>query len=129
MPRASRVIIGALLVVAPAPAAHAEQMLGGADGIMVQAEHLEVDIMAGDATLTGNVTLTRGDVSVSCPRVELRFDQTPRVTWARGSGGVAADVRGVHAEAPVVEVDLVRQVLDLRGGVKLTRGQSWFFIS
>jgi hypothetical protein len=31
----------------------------------------------------------------------------------------------VHAESPAVEVDLVRQVLDLRGGVKLARGQSW----
>ena len=24
------------------------------------------------------------------------FDNTPHVKWARGSGGVAADVRGVH---------------------------------
>ncbi len=34
-------------------------------------------------------------------------------------------MRGVHAEAPTVEVDLAKQVLDLRGGVKLTRGQGW----
>ena len=34
-------------------------------------------------------------------------------------------MRGVHAEAPEVELDLMRQVLELRGGVRLTRGQGW----
>jgi lipopolysaccharide export system protein LptA len=38
---------------------------------------------------------------------------------------VSADVRGVHAEAPEVELDLTKQVLELRGGVRLTRGQGW----
>jgi hypothetical protein len=38
---------------------------------------------------------------------------------------VTADLRGVHAEAPSVEFDLGRQVLDLSGGVRLTRGQGW----
>src|ERR1035438_10484862 len=32
---------------------------------------------------------------------------------------------GVHAEAPEVELDLSKQVLELRGGVRLTRGQGW----
>jgi hypothetical protein len=64
-------------------------------------------------------------LSVRCPRVELRFDRTPHVTWVRGSGGVSADVRGVHAEAPTVELDMSKQLLELRGGVKLTRGQGW----
>ena len=41
------------------------------------------------------------------------------------SGGVTADVRGVHAEAPSAELDFTKQVIDLRGGVKLSRGQGW----
>jgi lipopolysaccharide export system protein LptA len=86
---------------------------------------LDIDVLPGEATLTGKVTLSKGDLVVSCPRIDLRFDQTPHLTWARGSGGVTADVRGVHAEAPSVELDLIHQVLDLRGGVKLTRGQGW----
>jgi hypothetical protein len=69
--------------------------------------------------------LGKGDLHVTCPRIDLKFDTTPHVSWARGSGGVSADVRGVHAEAPEVEVDLLKQVLDLRGGVRLTRGQGW----
>jgi lipopolysaccharide export system protein LptA len=110
----------------PAPLAHATEILGGGDAnASLQADRLDIDILAGEATLTGNVTLTKGDLSVQCPRIDLRFDHTPRVTWARGSGGITADVRGVHAEAPSVEVDLTKQVLDLRGGVKLTRGQGW----
>jgi lipopolysaccharide export system protein LptA len=111
--------------LAPAPLARAEILGVGGDSVSLQADRVDVDVMAGDATLTGNVTLTKGDVTVSCPRIDVRFDQGARLLWARGSGGVNADVRGVHAEAPAVEVDFARQVLDLRGGVKLARGQGW----
>jgi lipopolysaccharide export system protein LptA len=112
--------------VAFAPPASSADVLGvGGEAVTVQAERLDIDIMAGEAVLTGKVTLAKGDLTVSCPRIDLRFDQTPHVTWAKGSGGVVADVRGVHAEAPSVEVDLSKQVMDLRGGVKLTRGQGW----
>jgi lipopolysaccharide export system protein LptA len=109
-----------------APLARAE-ILGGVGGetVSLQAERLDIDILAGEATLTGKVTLAKGDLTVNCPRIDLRFDHAPHVIWARGSGGVTADVRGVHAEAPSVELDLTKQILDLRGGVRLTRGQGW----
>jgi lipopolysaccharide export system protein LptA len=123
--RAYWITVVGLLWLAPAPSAHAEIFGVAGDTVSLQADRLDVDILTAEATLTGNVILTKGDVTVSCPRIDVRFDQTPRVTWARGSGGVSADVRGVHAEAPAVEVDLVHQVLELRGGVKLARGQSW----
>jgi len=99
--------------------------VGGGDALNLQADQLDIDVSAGDAVLTGNVTLSKGDLRVSCPRIELKFDDSPHVKWARGSGGVSADVRGVHAEAPEVELDLAKQVLDLRGGVRLARGQGW----
>jgi lipopolysaccharide transport protein LptA len=96
------------------------------DGTLaVQADRLEVDVSAGEATLTGNVTLTKGDLKVACPRIDLKFDGTPHVIWAKGSGGVTADVRGVHAEGPEAELDLPKQILELRGGVRLARGQGW----
>src|SRR5262249_22959345 len=95
------------------------------DAVTVQAERLDVDVGAGEAVLTGKVSLAKGDLKVSCPRIDVKFNTSPAVTWARGSGGVQADVRGVHAEAPEVEVDLLKQTLDLRGGVRLTRGQGW----
>jgi|HubBroStandDraft_2_1064218.scaffolds.fasta_scaffold50302_2 lipopolysaccharide export system protein LptA len=119
-------LVATAALLAPAPVARAEILKGvGGDSVNVQADRLEIDILAGEATLTGNVSLTKGDLVVTCPRIDLRFEHAPHVTWARGSGGVTADVRGVHAEAPSVEVDLAKQVLDLRGGVKLTRGQGW----
>lgn len=114
----------AWLVASPSATAEPLDAIGG-DALNVQADQLDVDVSAGTAVLTGNVTLSKGDLRVSCPRVDLRFDNTPRVSWARGSGGVQADVRGVHAEAPEVELDLAKHVLDLRGGVRLTRGQGW----
>jgi lipopolysaccharide export system protein LptA len=113
-------------LLTPATLARAEILGGvGADPVTLQADRLDIDILAGEATLTGKVTLSKGDLVVNCPRIDLRFEHAPKLTWARGSGGVTADVRGVHAEAPSVELDLTKQVLDLRGGVKLTRGQGW----
>jgi lipopolysaccharide export system protein LptA len=112
-------------VLHPTASAQAEILGVGGDAVSLQAEQLEIDVLAGEATLTGKVNLSKGDLTVTCPRIDLRFDHAPHVTWAKGSGGVAADVRGVHAEAPFVEFDLTRQVLDLSGGVKLSRGQGW----
>lgn len=98
--------------------------VGGGD-VRVEAEKLEVDVSAQTAVLTGSVVLAKGDLAVRCPRLDLKFDHAPHLSWAKGSGGVAADVRGVHAEAPEVELDLTKQVLELRGGVKLSRGQGF----
>ena len=117
------VAVGATFTQPTATAA--EPFAVGGESVNVQAEKLDLDIMAGEAVLTGKVVLQKGDLTVLCPRVELRFDHSPHVTWVRGSGGVSADVRGVHAEAPTVELDMSKQILDLRGGVKLTRGQGW----
>jgi lipopolysaccharide export system protein LptA len=120
------VLLSLLLTAVPSPSeADAILGVGGGDALSLQADQLDIDVSAGDAVLTGNVTLAKGDLKVACPRIELKFDTTPHVKWARGSGGVSADVRGVHAEAPEVELDLAKQVLELRGGVRLTRGQGW----
>lgn len=106
--------------------AEAEPLLDvGKGDVSVQADKLEVDVATGSAVLTGQVVLAKGDMNVRCPRVELKFDTSPHLNWAKGSGGVVADVRGVHGEAPEVELDLKKQVLELRGGVKLSRGQGW----
>jgi len=97
----------------------------GKGDVNVQAEKLEVDVATGNAILTGQVLLQKGELVVHCPRIELKFDTSPHLHWAKGSGGVVADVRGVHGEAPEVELDLKSQILELRGGVKLSRGQAW----
>src|SRR5258708_26482345 len=97
----------ALAAVTFAPRGEAgPDMLGGVGGeaISVQADQLDVDVLKGEAVLTGKVNITKGDLNVSCPRVDLRFDNTPHVSFIRGSGGVTANVRGVHPEAPTVEV-------------------------
>ena len=108
-----------------APSVTADPLLDVGGDVGVQADNLEVDVAAGTAVLTGKVVLSKGDMTVRCPRFDLKFDSTPHVRWAKGSGGVVADVRGVHGEAPEVELDMVKQVLEMRGGVKLSRGQGW----
>jgi lipopolysaccharide export system protein LptA len=131
LPMARRLLLPFALacsaLLLPAPLAKAEPILGvgGDPTVSLQADRLDIDILAGEATLTGKVTLSKGDLVVNCPHIDLRFDHAPHLTWAKGSGGVTADVRGVHAEAPSAELDLTRQLLDLRGGVRLSRGQGW----
>jgi len=108
---------------APAPATKATPPLE------ISADKLEVDLEAKTGLLEGHVALARGDLKVRCPRVELRYDQSERaalnVVWARGSGGVMAELKGVRAEAPEVELDLGAQTLELRGGVKLSQGEGF----
>ena len=69
--------IAALL--APVTLARAEILGGvGSEPVKLQADQLDIDILAGEATLTGKVTLTKGDLVVNCPRIELRFEHAPQ---------------------------------------------------
>lgn len=132
-PRMRRRLVTAILAVlvlastsfAPRDA-EADPLLDvGKGDVGLQADKLEIDVAAGTAVLTGKVVLSKGDMTVQCPRVDLKFDASPHLKSAKGSGGVVADVRGVHGEAPEVELDMSKQVLEMRGGVKLSRGQGW----
>jgi lipopolysaccharide transport protein LptA len=121
-------VLGALLFALPGgpQLAHADPVAAvGGEAVQLAADQLDVDVHAGTAVLTGHVSLVKGTLKVECPRIDVKYDEAPRVTWAKGSGGVTADIRGVHAEAPEVELDLARHVLELRGGVRLSRGLGW----
>lgn len=93
----------------------------------LSADLLEVDTREQTAVLTGKVVLTRApDLTLKCAKIEVKYDAGgPKLNWAKGSGGVVADVKGVHGEAPEFELDLAKQHLSLRGGVRLSRGQGW----
>ena len=125
-------LVAACLSAAPG-ARSAEPRDGGApkpagDGgepLEMSADRLDLDVEAKTALLVGHVKLARGPMTLSCPRVDVRYDHVPHVTWARGSGGVVAEIKGVHAEAPDVEVDLAARTMTFRGGVRLTRGDGW----
>ncbi len=117
-------ILGATSAFAPSVTADPLLDVGKGD-VSIQADNLEIDVATGTAQLSGKVVVSKGDLTVRCPKFELKFDATPHLRWAKGSGGVVADVRGVHGEAPEVELDMVKQVLEMRGGVKLSRGQGW----
>jgi lipopolysaccharide transport protein LptA len=126
MPRRSLLLATAagVAVILPTGTMSAEPANAG-DPLQMSADRLELDVEAKTALLTGHVKLTRGPMSLSCPRVDVRYDQVPHVTWAKGSGGVVADVKGVRAEAPEVEIDMAARSMELHGGVRLTRGEGW----
>jgi lipopolysaccharide transport protein LptA len=91
----------------------------------VKADKLDVDVDKGTAVLEGNVRAQMGDLEVLCPKVDIKYDEAPRVRWARGSGGVKIRVKGIEANSSVVVVDLAKRVVNLSGGVRLSRGRGW----
>lgn len=95
------------------------------DAVDVSADHLEVDVERGQARLDGSVVLRIGELEVKCPTVDLKYDRSPRVSWARGTGGVSARLRGVEATATAIEFESDSRTVDLRGAVKLSRGRGW----
>lgn len=122
-PPAPRLSSTAVAPLQPAIAPNIEAEL-----LTIQAEQLELDAGARAAVLTGKVRMARGGLVLHAPRVEVSYEGdggSPRVTWAKASGGVVAEVQGVRAEAPEVELDLIKHVLELRGGVRVTRGGGW----
>jgi lipopolysaccharide export system protein LptA len=119
-------VLGAgVLGVSPTPAQAGPLAVVEGESLDIKADKLDVDIDKGTALLEGNVEAKMGDLQVSCPKVEIRYDQAPRVRWARGSGGVHAHVKGIDATAQSVVLDLAKREVSLSGGVRLARGKGW----
>jgi lipopolysaccharide export system protein LptA len=91
----------------------------------VKADKLDVDIVKGTVVLEGGVRAKMGELEVLCPKVEIRYDEAPKVRWAKGSGGVRARMKGIEAAAQSFEVDVACRTFKLGGGVRLTRGKGW----
>ena len=115
----------ALALAAPsATTSPSAAALGSGEPVDVQADRLDVDLAKKSAALSGHVVLKRGDLVLRCARLDARFDDAPKVVWARGQGGVAVDLKGTHAEADEAEVDLAGKTLELRGKVSVARAGS-----
>ena len=68
------------------------------------------------------MVVTKGELKLTCPRVELTLDGAHNVTRAHASGGVVAELRGGHVDADTADLDVAKQVLEVRGGVRVSRG-------
>ena len=121
----SAVVALAVLAVPRAPAQADPLGVVAGEALDVTAERLNVDVDKGTAVLEGEVHAKLGELDVRCPKVEIRYDEAPKVRWARGTGGVRAAVRGIEARARVVEVNVAKRKVKLSGAVHLTRGRGW----
>jgi lipopolysaccharide transport protein LptA len=125
VPRVSIALALFATAIAPRSLAEPPKATSPRDQVSLSADRLDIDLEGKTAVFAGNVRLDRGDLQIRCPRIEVRYDAIPNVTWARGTGGVVAELKGVRAEAPEVELDLPKQSLTLRGGVRVARGAGW----
>jgi len=121
---AALVVAGGLMASGSPAQADPLAVVAG-EALDVTADRLNVDVDKGTAVLEGAVHARLGELEVRCPRVEIRYDEAPKVRWARGTGGVNASVRGIEARAEVVEVDVGSRQVNLSGGVHLKRGRGW----
>jgi lipopolysaccharide export system protein LptA len=117
--------VGTLLSLGGTPAQAGPLATVEGQSLDVKADKLDVDVDKGTATLEGNVRAAMGDLEVLCPKIDIKYDQAPRVRWARGTGGVKMRVKGIEATSNTVVVDLAKRVVNLSGGVRLTRGRGW----
>jgi lipopolysaccharide export system protein LptA len=117
--------LAALLTISGTPAQAGPLATVEGQSLDVKADKLDVDVDKGTATLEGNVRAAMGDLEVLSPKIEIKYDEAPRVRWARGSGGVKMRVKGIEAASNTVVVDLAKRVVNLSGGVRLTRGRGW----
>jgi lipopolysaccharide transport protein LptA len=108
-----------------APDAQAGLTTVAGEVLDIKADRLDVDVDEGQALLTGNVSARLGELTVDCPKVEIKYDEAPQVRWAKGSGGVEARLKGIVAKAETVEVDVTTRTVALQGKVRLTRGKGW----
>jgi lipopolysaccharide transport protein LptA len=97
----------------------------GGESLDLKADRLHVDVQKGTALLEGNVAVQMGELAVSCPKVDIRYDEAPQVRWARGSGGVTAQIKGITATANVMALDVAERTVQLSGNVRLSRGRGW----
>ena len=122
-------VVASFAFVASAPVlspAHADPLgVVAGESLDITADKLDVDVNGGTALLEGNVRAVLGELTVTCPKVEMKYDEAPRVKWARGSGGVRASMKGIVAKASVVVVNVASRRVQLQGGVRLTRGKGW----
>jgi lipopolysaccharide export system protein LptA len=95
------------------------------EALDVSADHFDIDVERGTATLQGNVVARVGELEVRCPTVVLSYDESPRVKWARAKGGVVARFKGIDATSSVAELDAKSRAVTLSGGVRLSRGRGW----
>jgi lipopolysaccharide export system protein LptA len=125
MAAATLVATAALGVPAPEPARADPLIEIEGETLDVKAELLDVDIVRGRAVLSGAVNAKLGELEVLCPRIDIRYDEVPKVRWAKGSGGVKARLKGIEATAETVELDVAQRAVKLAGSVRLTRGRGW----
>jgi lipopolysaccharide export system protein LptA len=75
--------------------------------------------------LEGNVRARLGELELSCPRIEVRYDAAHRVRSARAFGGVRAKHRDAVATASSAEIDAGKRFVELSGSVRLSQGAGW----
>ncbi|HVU01902.1 MAG TPA: LptA/OstA family protein [Polyangiaceae bacterium] len=124
-------LVAALVAVAtlelPRAQVASADSLGVVEGqaLDVSAERLDVDVERGTALLQGSVSAKLGDLEVHCPTVEIRYDRSPRISFAKGTGGVTARLKGIDATATTVEFEAASRTVTLDGNVRLSRGKGW----
>ncbi|HMJ13884.1 MAG TPA: LptA/OstA family protein [Polyangiaceae bacterium] len=96
-----------------------------AQKLEVQADTLDLDVARETLTLRGNVQARLGDLELSCPSVEARYDERAQLRSARCTAGASAKMKGFSATARSIDIDVLERRVQLQGDVRVVRGTGW----
>ena len=96
--------------------------VGGAPPIDVRAKATEWDLQARTARFTGEVRVTRGDVTLTCDRVEVRYGADDRIDHLAAEGRIRVEQGARLATAEKAEVEGRTGRIVLTGSPVLAEG-------
>jgi lipopolysaccharide export system protein LptA len=95
---------------------------GKTGAIEVESDSLRIDHSVGRALFEGNVRVVRGDLSLSCARLEVTYDRAGGVSSLLASGGVQVLRGQARATAATARLDARAGRLVLEGQPVLIQG-------
>ena len=119
----------ALLVLAHAAPANAQQRHDTSAPIDVASDRIELQDKANRALLSGNVRIRQAEMTLTAARVTVTYsgqitDGSPQVNRLDAAGGVTITRPDQNARAQYAVYDLNRRVITMIGGVTLRQGNN-----
>jgi len=91
-------------------------------GISVEAPSSRIRLEERLAVFEGGVQATRGDLKISCERLEVRTDEFSAVITATATGSVVLQSGEWRASGEVAALDLRSETVSLSGQARLAQG-------
>jgi lipopolysaccharide export system protein LptA len=113
---------GTVLLTAGTAKAADVTLAGGAAPLEISAQRSEWDLRGRTARFTGDVTVTRAEVAITCGLLEVTYKDADHLDRVAATGGVEVSRGGRHATAERAEIRGETGEITLTGSPTLAEG-------